>query len=300
MDEQPNTCLIGVDGGGTTCRVALVWAGRRHEVRLGPANARTDRAGAIATVRAGIRQVTALARIGAGQPVRTHVALAGIMSAADERAVARGLGLDHVTAHVTAHVTVSDDQVSTVAGALSGADGAVAGIGTGSFLARRSGGRLAFVGGWGLELGDEASGAWLGRGLLAATLHVADGLMPGTDLTETIRARFGTAPDIVAFAARAGPGDFAELAPLIVAAAADGDGVAQGLMRDGAGYIGRGLAALGRNAGEPVCLSGGLGPAYAPWLADELRASLCPPRGSALDGALWLAGQGMSEPGASG
>jgi len=68
MEKTDNTCLIGVDGGGTACRLALTWAGQRHEITLGAANAATDRVGAIATVRAGIQQLAERAEIG-----RAHV-----------------------------------------------------------------------------------------------------------------------------------------------------------------------------------------------------------------------------------
>jgi len=290
MDRADNTCLIGVDGGGTACRVALVCAGRRYEVMLGAANVATDPQGAVATVRRGIAEVCVQAGIGAQMMdlARVHVALAGVMGKADEQAVVSGLDL--------ARVTVSDDRVSTVAGALDDGDGVVAGIGTGSFLARQSGGQVRFVGGWGLALGDEASGAWLGRGLLSETLRSVDGLTDGSALSGAMLDRFGTAAGIVSFAATASPRDFGALAPLIVQAASQADVLAQGLMRQGAGYIQRGLAVLGWTTGMPVCLTGGLGASYAPWLAGGLRAALVDPKGSALDGALQMAAQAGAGP----
>lgn len=287
MDGPNDTWLIGVDGGGTTCRVALVSDGRRFEVTLGAANAALDRDGAIATVISGIRQLHAQAGLDghAMNGARAHVALAGILSAAEGRAVAarlkKGLGMRHVS--------VSEDQVAMVTGALGDGDGAVVGIGTGSFLARQSGGTMRRIGGWGLVLGDDASGAWLGRGLLAATLQAQDGLLAGSRLCDAMLRRFGDAPGISAFAATASPAGFGALAPLIAASAQNGDAVAGRLMRDGAGYILRGLAALGRARGEKVILTGGMGSAFEPWLTQDVRTDVCPPLGSALDGALQLA-----------
>lgn len=287
MKTSEDTCLIGVDGGGTSCRVALVWGTKRFDARLGAANAATDRAGAIAMVGQAIAQVVRQAGLDPDRlaRARVHVALAGIMDGADRRDVAVGLG----KRLARAAVTVSDDRVSTLTGALGDGDGMVAGIGTGSFLAAQSGGRMRFVGGWGPVLGDEASGAWLGRGLLSASLRVADGLEQASELTEATRQRYGTPADIVEFGASASPGVFAALAPLVVAAAGAGDPVARGLMQGGAGYILRGLRVLGWTAGVRVCLTGGLGAPYRPWLADQLVADLYPPKGSALDGALHLA-----------
>jgi len=287
MEKTDNTCLIGVDGGGTACRLALTWAGQRHEITLGAANAATDRVGAIATVRAGIQQLAERAGLDSAQleHARVHVALAGVMSPADEQAMTDGLGL--------AHVTVSDDRISTVIGALGKGvgkdDGAVAGIGTGSFLARQADGKVRFVGGWGLDLGDEASGAWLGRGMLASTLRVEDGLTEGSALSDEMRRRFDGTAGIVAFASKATPGELAELAPSIVAAAEAGDRLATALMQAGADYILHGLKVLGWSMGEPACLIGGLAASYRPWLHADLQGSLRAQKGSALDGALQLA-----------
>jgi glucosamine kinase len=283
MEDSHNTCLIGVDGGGTSCRVALLFGRQRVEVILGQANATTDRLTAIATVQSGIDQVVNMAGIDAANLANchAHVALAGVLRDEDAQEVASGLKLDRVT--------VSDDRVSTVIGALEDAAGAVASIGTGSFLARQSGTQIQFIGGWGLALGDEASGAWLGNGLLAATLHSVDGLAQSSGLTIECMRRFGDAARIVAFASAAAPADIAELAPDVVAAAESGDVVGKVLMQQGAAYIANGLKQLGWSADELVCLTGGVAPAYASWLPADMAACIRTAKGTALDGALKLA-----------
>ncbi|MCF6231684.1 MAG: ATPase [Rhodobacteraceae bacterium] len=285
MNSNKLSCLIGVDGGGTACRVALTFGGRRFDVALGPANAATDRLGAIATVRTGIALVAEQAGLDDQMlaQARVHVALAGIKSAADQRDVERGVKMQHVR--------VTEDQVSSLCGALGAMDGCIAALGTGSFLARQRDGRHHFIGGWGIALGDEASGAWLGRGLLAATLRAADGISDGSPLCAMIQARFGDPAGIMRFVAGASPGEIAELAPLVVQSAQQGDHVAQNLMQGGADYIGRGLMALGHETGGVIVLTGGLRDAYVPWLAAGLQADLRPRMGDALDGALYLAEQ---------
>lgn len=55
------------------------------------------------------------------------------------------------------------------------APGALAGVGTGSYVGFLTGGSVRFAGGWGLALGDEASGAWLGREVLRAALMAHEG-----------------------------------------------------------------------------------------------------------------------------
>lgn len=283
VDLTPSL-LLGADGGGTSCRVALLSQGQRFEAVPGPANLASDRAGAIACVRDGIVQVAHQAGISdaALDACGAHVGLAGIMSESEAQAIAAEIGLRRIT--------VTDDQVTAVAGALGIGVGTVAGIGTGSFLARQHAGQVRYVGGWGFDPGDEAAGAWLGRSALSAVLQAADGMRAPSGLTQESQRRFDGLPGVVEFAAGADPGAFAALAPDIIAAAETGDAVARGLMLSGARYIEDALAAMGWVPGETLCLIGGVGPAYARYLGADLVQSLRSPLGSAVDGALQLAG----------
>lgn len=280
--------LIGVDGGGTSCRAALVLpGGRRVEVRGGSANV-SDFTSAVDMIAA---TIAALARdAGAGRGdlagAALHLGLAGVtgpaMAARVRAALAPRLTLGRIG--------VSGDQTTTIAGALGEADGAVAGIGTGSFVGRQSGGRIQSLGGHGFLLGDQASGAWLGQRLLQELMLACDGIIAHSDLTRSLYADHGNdRAGLIAFAIAARPADFGRFAPRIVAAAGAGDPVAARLMREGADYIVAALAALGWTAGEPLCLTGGLGPAYRDWLPDTIAARITVPRGSALEGALALA-----------
>lgn len=280
--DQPSR-LIAVDGGGSTCRVALLLDGQRFEAESGPANATSDPEGALANVRAALAAAAAKARLGlAGlRTVPAHVGLAGVLDPATAARIAARLPFERVR--------VADDRASAVVGALGAAEGAVAGIGTGSFLGRRAGGQLRLIGGWGLKLGDEASAGWLGRGLLVSALRTVDGLASPSALTEAVLAEHGGPAGIVTFAAAATPADFGRLAPRITAAAVAGDAAARALMRAGAAYLEAGLAALGWREGEAFCLIGGVAPAYAPYLGAPFARALRPPQGSGLDGALALA-----------
>ncbi|AVO38588.1 BadF/BadG/BcrA/BcrD ATPase family protein [Pukyongiella litopenaei] len=282
QDSTPNN-VIGVDGGGTSCRAALVLDGQRHEVQAGAANATTDLDGTIRTLRDALAQLRGATGISGDrlQALPAYLGLAGVLDPRTGDRIAAALNLSRAQ--------VGDDRRTTVTGALGGGDGAVAGLGTGSFMARQTGDRLRLIGGYGLTMGDEASGAWLGRGLLSHTLHALDGLIPHCPLTDAIAAEFGDAVEIVRFASTAGAADFAGLAPRVIAAAENGDATALTLMRAGARYVEQGLHAMGWQPAEPVCLTGGVGPHYAPYLADDIANALRDPAGTALDGALRLA-----------
>ncbi|MGH1482214.1 MAG: BadF/BadG/BcrA/BcrD ATPase family protein [Geminicoccales bacterium] len=276
--------FVGVDGGGTSCRVALEWHGQRTDVVLGGANVATDFHGATKLIREGLDAVAAQAGLSDDQlwACPAYLGLAGVLDEADAEAVAKALPLKAAV--------VEDDRRATVIGALGHADGTVAGVGTGSFLARRSGACLRLVGGWGIRLGDEASGAWLGRRLLASVLEVVDGLQDETGLTESVFRKFGRSPrEIVAFSLNADPAELAGFAPLIIEAAKAGDLIGRTLMREGSNYLVRTMVVLGWQDREPICLIGGIAPHYQEYLPKSFVHAMVPAEGTALDGALQLA-----------
>jgi glucosamine kinase len=273
-----STARIGVDGGGTSCRAALVHGARRFDVTGGPANANTDFDATVAMIDgllAGLADQAGLSRDDLRQ-MPGHFGLAGVMSPDMGRAVAAALRLPRVT--------VTDDHPTTIVGALADADGAVAAIGTGSFLGRQSAGQTRSIGGWGYRIGDQASGAWLGRRALEQILLVQDGIAPRGPLTHAIAAHDFGPGGIVSFSFRATPADYAQFAPAIVAS---DDPFATALICEGAAYIRAGITALGWREGETLCLRGGLGAAYAPYIGVPVTSA----RGTALDGALILAGR---------
>lgn len=287
MNNPAPPVLIGVDGGGTSCRVALIHAGNRSEAVLGSANVSTDFEGAIATICRALTQAGDIAGLTMADLSRgyAHVGLAGVMSPAIAARVAAALPIDGAT--------VTDDRPTTIAGALGEADGSVAAIGTGSFIGRQVGGRIEGLGGWGFYIADQAAGAWLMRRSFEELMLAVDGLAPMTPFARSLLAEHGDDPGaVVQFSLTARPADYARLARGLVDAAEAGDPLAGRLMTEGADYIRRGLAHLGWHPGEPLCLTGGLGPAYARWLGLET----VPAQGNALDGALQLARRKAEEP----
>lgn len=271
--------ILAIDGGGSGCRGALVGlrSGKRVDGVEGPANI-SDFEGAIGRISA------LVARLCAGiapEAVAAHIGLAGVIDAEGADAVAARLHLGRLR--------VTSDQPTAIVGALGGGDGAVAAIGTGSFVGVQSAGGVRVIGGWGLALGDQASGAWLGRQALTHALLAGDGIEAPSPLAERLLDSYGGRAGVTRFSLAARPADYGRLAPDIVAAATAGDALATRLMGEGAAYVVAALAALGWQPGERLCLTGGLGPAYARWLPGEVAAGLAPPDGAALDGALILA-----------
>jgi glucosamine kinase len=146
------------------------------------------------------------------------------------------------------------------------------------------------VGGWGLPVSDEGSGAWLGCEALRRVLWARDGRIAWTGLLEALFAQFeGDAHAIVRWASEASPGDFGTLAPFVVEHAKQGDSAGIDLMRLAAAHIDALAARLAALGVARLALVGGLAPHMEEWVAATTRDSLVPPVGDELDGALHLA-----------
>lgn len=284
--------LIGIDGGGSGCRVAIAEPdGKRlGEAQDGPANFTSDRNAALTHVRRALNAALAKAALSADilATAAAHAGLAGVQTEVDAAAVKSGL--------LIPHLVVTDDRPTAITGALGDDEGVLLAIGTGTIFGRKTGTDLRFVGGWGSRLSDHGSAAWLGRALLEQVLLARDGMRPETGLTRATFAAFERDPNaLVYFARDAGAEALAAYAPSVTEAADAGDVTGLTLMRAGATALSDALTALDPDARLPVCLTGGLGPRYAPYLTEMVRARLIVPKGSPLDGALLLASQGNNQ-----
>lgn len=285
MSAAQHRVVVAVDGGGTGCRAAVgtVARGIIAQAVGNSANVATAFDAALKNITDAVAE--ALERAGLGDTpldqITAHVGVAGANSKAAMAQVAAALPYGRCAA--------TADRETAVTGALGEADGFVLALGTGPIIACQQGGAIRHVAGWGFKLSDQAAGAWLGRRLLEEVLLAQDGMRPHSDLTRATLADHGGLHGVVAFGADAAPGGYAKLARQIVPAAEAGDAVAVALMQEGAGFLQRGLDALGYAEGDTLSLAGGLGPQYAHWLAPGYTRALMPPRGTALDGAFALA-----------
>jgi glucosamine kinase len=278
--------FIGCDGGGTGCRLAVANSQGKVVAQAvgGPANVTSDFDGAVASIAAALAQAAAQLGLRSVDLMGgvAHFGLAGVQSAQDAANVAAKFPFSHIT--------VTEDRQTAICGALGGDDGVLVVLGTGTIIAAQRGAHSSRIGGWGLQLSDQASGAWLGRSLLQRVLLAYDGMERFSPLTAAVFNRFGAEPRaLVAFAATATPADYASFAPQIVAAAQAEDAVALDLMRQGAGYLAQALAVMEFAPPESLCLTGGVGPHYAPFLPVFAQAALVAPKGHGIDGALHLA-----------
>lgn len=291
MTDMHDTILIAVDAGGTGCRAAAGTAARGilADARGGPANVENSFDGAIANITAAVQD--ALGNAGLGDtPMRQitgHVGAAGANSAETMAQV--------VAALPYGRINVSGDKETTVAGALGEHDGYVLGIGTGTFISRQRAGEVRTVSGWGFQISDQASGAWLGHRLLERTLMAFDGIEPHSDLTRRMLDRMGGLHGMRGFCLTATPTDYATLAPEVLTAAQDNDTAALRIIAQAVMFLEKGLAALDFAPGDRLCLTGGVGPHYRAYLSADTVRNVVAPQGNAMQGAFTLARQAAQQ-----
>jgi N-acetylmuramic acid 6-phosphate etherase len=283
--------VVGIDLGKTGCRGAT----RGGPVVEGPGAPGLADPGGVASAVAAVRGVlsTLLDRRG-DVPTALFVGSAGAEAAPLQREeLAHALtGLLPGTA-----VGIASDSVTAHAGALDGAPGTVLAVGTGSVaLGFGSDGHRVQVDGWGPWLGDDGSGAWIGRAAMRAVLSARDGRGPTTRLARVTEQHYGDLDrlPLTISASASVARTSAELVPDVITAADEGDLVARGILDAAvAAWVELTLAAAHAVDQPVVAVVGGL--AGAPWLMerfterlpDDLR--LQPARGTSLDGALLLA-----------
>jgi glucosamine kinase len=192
--------------------------------------------------------------------------------------------------HPFGKVIVTTDAHAACLGAHGGRDGGVVVVGTGAVAWAIVKGRSFRVGGWGMPISDEGSGAWLGCETLRRVLWAIDGRVAWTQLLRTVASGFGDDPHaIVRWTQTASPRDFASLAPHVFDYAAQGDTTAAELLRLAAGHIDALAWRLLDAGSERLALVGGCAPFLAPCLSRETRSHLVEPEGDALSGAIKLA-----------
>lgn len=296
--------VAGVDVGKTGCRVAIADPdGTRVATVEGPGaeglaqpggvddatdvvSGQLDKAVASLPGQTGhnVRRVAAMA-----------VGLAGAASAASDAQDTLALRLHQRTG--IGRIAVTADAITAHVGALDGAPGVVLSVGTGAVTQGiGSDGRACQVDGWGQWLGDEGSGAWIGREALRAVVRALDGRGPQTALMAAAQRQFGTLgglPSALAITPEL-PRASAAFAQSVVACAAEGDPVAADVLdRAVAAWVESTVAAGTAVAATTVACVGGL--ASVERLRESWARALPPEyevvaaRGDAVDGAMALA-----------
>ena len=277
--------FAGIDGGASNTRIRLIDANGVVQAASvpGPSSLTLSVEGAWERI------TGALALVGIGPALypQLHLgcALAGTRRPAAQSAFA-------ALAPRFASLALCSDGHAAVLGAHGGQAGAAISIGTGivgNCVAVDGSARQ--IGGWGFPVRDEASGAWLGRAVLAEVLRLLDGYdLDATPLHQTVREAVGFSIDAIAAWTHQAPSTrYATLAPLVVQAAQASDPAGLRLMCSAAGEVEHLVDALDPSGDLPLCLGGSLADPIMIYLPARVVARVQPSLGDACDGALLLA-----------
>ena len=223
--------ILGIDGGGTNTRAAIVAGGKV----VG-----SGQSGSIKRLRVGVEAAEANLRA-VLKEVFTQAGVKGVQAASCGVASATMPG---ITEWITAvfddfgveRSEVVGDEVIALDAAFQGGPGILQIAGTGSnTVGRAPDGSRESAGGWSSRLGDEGSGYWIGVHSIRRALHAYDREEP-TAVLKKVGEIWGT-HDMDEFInvgdSTPGP-DFAALAPAIDELANAGDPVAVGVLRQAA------------------------------------------------------------------
>ncbi|HZF67554.1 MAG TPA: BadF/BadG/BcrA/BcrD ATPase family protein [Gemmatirosa sp.] len=191
------------------------------------------------------------------------VGVAGVGREAEREALRQAL----VARELADDVIVLPDAQIALDDAFGEGPGVMLIAGTGSVaFARGPDGAFRRCGGWGPVIGDEGSGAWIGRRAVNVAAASADGREPDTALVDALLTAI-EADDpaaMIPWAAQATPAQFAELAPVVLRVAANGDLRANTLLAMAVEELVLHVRTLARalfgdeRAAIPLALSGGL------------------------------------------
>jgi glucosamine kinase len=277
---RPVRWWVGVDGGGTSTRALVADADGRI---LGRGEAGASALGQ------GAEQ--------AWRHIGEAIARAAVQGL-ELRDCALGLGLSGtgVPAQLQAFVaadpgvarfTLVTDGLAALLGAHGGRPGALLISGTGSVAeALLPDGSRRMVGGWGWQIGDEGSGAWLGQQAMKLAQAAYDNRAPAGPLVQAVWRQAGrTREQLLGFCAQAGQGGYASLAPHVFEHEAD-DPAAAALLAEAA----RALEALAVAVHPtlPLALAGSIAQRLAPRFSPALQSRRVEPQGEPVTGALWL------------
>jgi glucosamine kinase len=257
--------VVGVDGGGTKTHV-IVADGRGKELAslVGAASAVKpgEALHSAEVIGALVRDALTMAEI-EDRPRAVVVGVAGVGREKERKALQRALEGESLSEDVQ---VMPDAQV-----ALEDAFGDGPGIllisGTGSVaFGRGPTGTFVRCGGWGPMIGDEGSGAWIGRRALSVVTASHDGREPDTRLVGALLTalELDEVDGLVAWAAEATPADLAKLAAPVLTLAAERDLRANSICTIAAEELVIHVRTLARQlfvderAAVPVALAGGM------------------------------------------
>ena len=295
MTQNPNygEYWVGVDGGGTKCRAELFneLGESLGQGVGGPANIARHGQLALSSILTAVKQAVADAGLQFNYISSELVVSAGLAGAYLDSSNA----LLNQWQHPFAELVFSSDLHTALLGAHGGEDGVVMITGTGSCAAVLQNGKVSQYGGYGFQLGDQASGAWLGQMAARQALLVADKLGQDSLLWQEV-SRFyncSTSSGLVERLNSALPVEFARFAPRLFELAKH-DPASAAIIEEGAEYLNELAKRALWDSSMNLVFSGGLAAAWRPYLTESVAARVKPALHGPEWGAVYLAQQQLT------
>jgi len=298
-----NYTVIGIDGGGSKTRGRLVYGEQQVQRIIG-----STRVGVVGFTEACERVVQLLvdltndAGIDKSEIDAVVVGVAGIWLEEERQRFAHLLRIIARDSGFNLHdlIATSDAEI-----ALRGAFGSEAGImliaGTGTItLGKNKQGDLIRSGGWGIEIDDEGSGAWIGKKGLSACVKAIDGRGIPTSLLQKLADRYPQIslmfPRTIVSAFMDKVFEYHHLTQMVLEEAENGDSVCLEIVKEAADRLHENIMAVAKNIPGnhlPVSFLGGLlenNTLIARELLNKIKEkysfNVVDPKGTALDGAI--------------
>lgn len=304
MSKVSDYTIIGIDGGGTHTR-GILW--RKGKI-LANAKSGTTRIGAVGVGESCERTLNVITELCNKADIETSeidaviVGLAGAWLEEEKRRAANLLKTLARTHDLELNdLIVTSDAELALEGAFDGGNGIITIVGTGSIgLCKVANNKLYRCGGWGIELDDEGSGAWIGREGLTAVVRDLDGRGKKTQLTEMFDKKYQRVdikqPRTIVKAYSEGAFLYQMLAPDVMKCAEDGDEVCLEIIKKSARHLLELPVTLSKQFNTKtvnIALMGGIIDAdtlLSKMLTEEIKKhkilKVMEPKGTALDGAI--------------
>ena len=314
MITNDDYAIIGIDGGGTKTRGILY----KSDKIIAESNAGTTRIGAVGVGESCERLLNVITdlcvqvNLDSSEIDAVVVGLAGVWLEEEKK---RSTQLIKTLArtqkmHLNDLIVTSDAELA-LEGAFGGDQGIVLIVGTGSIAIGKVGkDKLIRCGGWGIELDDEGSGAWIGREGLTAIVRALDGRGKETKLTEKFAELYPSSinlkePRTIVKAYSDRVFEYYMLSPLVMSCAEEGDPVCLEIIQRSAFHLMELLETLQKKYKTQqvkVALLGGIIDAstlLAKMLEDNIathqKLKRIDAKGSALNGAIAIGKRLISE-----
>ncbi|WP_305459854.1 N-acetylglucosamine kinase [Photobacterium leiognathi] len=279
--------LVGVDGGGTSCRARIcdINGNTLGEAKTGSANILLGSSVAMASIKDAI--ATAAEQAGLNSSHFRHMSVGLALAGAEQQDAWYAFMKQP---HPYGAITLNTDAYGACLGAWGGKDGAILIAGTGSCGILLKDGQQHVVGGREFPISDQGGGAVMGLRLIQQVLLSVDGIVEQTPLARSVLEYFNHDVDsIVSWSKTACPCDYGQFSPSIFAHAAQGDKLAVEMLLQTAADIEMWMNALIQRGADKICLMGSIAERIHAWLIPPLQQRIATPQGDAMDGAIAMA-----------